>query len=95
MGFLLEKVEGRPASFNDLNICETVPGKLHNLGFVHGDENRYNFRITNEAVKLLDSGRLVENARPESMLKELENVRAELVDESGRGRGFIFHGNSD
>ncbi|RAO67975.1 uncharacterized protein BHQ10_003987 [Talaromyces amestolkiae] len=95
MGFLLEKVEGRPASFQDLNICETALGKLHNLGCTHGDVNRYNFLITNEGAKLLDFEHLVENARPESMLKELERLSAELVDDSGRGGGFIFHGNSE
>lgn len=29
------------------------------------------------------------------MFKELENLRAELVDDSGRGGGIIFHGDSD
>jgi len=29
------------------------------------------------------------------MSKELENLRAELVDESGRGGGFIFHADSN
>ncbi len=29
------------------------------------------------------------------MSKELEKLRAELVDESGRGGGFIFHGESN
>ncbi len=56
--------------------------------------NRYNFLITEEEAKLLDFASLRENANPESMSKELENLRAELVDESGRGGGFIFHGDS-
>jgi RIO-like serine/threonine protein kinase len=95
MRFLLDKVEGRPVSFKGLNICEMVLGTIHNLGFVHGDVKRYNFLITNETVKPLDFECLVENASPESMLKELEYVRVELVDESGRGGGFILHGDSD
>jgi RIO-like serine/threonine protein kinase len=90
MGFLLEKIEGRPASFQDLSICEAALGKLHKLGLIHGDVNRYNFLVTKEGVKLFDFERFLENASPESMLKELENVRAELVEESGRGGGFIF-----
>lgn len=52
------------------------------MGFVHGDVNLYNFRITNEGVRLLDFEHLVENASPELMLKELENVRAELIIQS-------------
>jgi len=95
VGFLLEKIEGRSASFQDLSVCETALRKLHELGLAHGDVNRYNFLVTEEGVKLLDFERLQENASPESMSKELENLCAELVDESGRGGGFIFHGDSD
>lgn len=89
MGFLLEKIEGRCASFQDLSICKTALGKLHELGLIHGDVNRYNFLVTEEGEKLLDFECLLENAGPSSMCKELENLRAELVDESGRGGGFI------
>ncbi|KAI5868245.1 alpha-galactosidase A [Durotheca rogersii] len=95
VGFLLEKIEGRSASFQDLSICETALGKLHELGLVHGDVNRYNFLVTEEGVKLLDFERLQENASPNSMSKEMECLRAELVDESGRGGGFIFHDDSE
>lgn len=90
MGFLLEKIEGRPASFQDLGICEAALGKLHELGLIHGDVNRYNFLVTEEGVKLLDFECLLQDASPESMRKELETVRAELAEESGRGGGFIF-----
>lgn len=93
MGFLLEKIEGRPASMQDLGICETALKKLHNLGFLHGDANKYNFLVTDEGVKLLDFERLQENASPESMHKELESVRMELMEDSGRGGGFIIQGN--
>jgi RIO-like serine/threonine protein kinase len=95
MGFVLEKIEGRPASLQDLSLCEAALWKLHSLGHVHDDVNRYNFLITNDEVKLLDFEHLVENASPEAMRKELENVHAELIDESGRGGGFIFHDYSD
>ena len=95
MGFLLEKVEGRPASLPDLSICNTALEKLHQLGFTHGDVNRHNFLVTEDGVRLLDFEHLQENASPESMRKELESVRAELVDESGRGGGFTFDGDSD
>ncbi|QPC78279.1 hypothetical protein HYE68_009031 [Fusarium pseudograminearum] len=91
VGLLPEKVEGRSASAKDLDICEAALGKLHALGLSHGDVNRYNFLITEEGVKLLDFESLEENASPESMRKELEHLRVELVDESGRGGGFIFH----
>jgi predicted Ser/Thr protein kinase len=90
MGFLLEKIEGRPASIQDLSACETALRALHKLGYVHGDVNRYNFLVTEEGAKLLDFESLQESASPESMSTELENLRAELVDESGRGGGFNF-----
>jgi RIO-like serine/threonine protein kinase len=74
----LEKIEGRPASFQDLSVCEAALGKLHELGLVHGDVNRYNFLVTEEGVKLLDFKRLREKASPELVSKELESLRAEL-----------------
>lgn len=91
IGFLLEKIEGRSASIQDLSICETNLKKLHELGLLHKDPNRYNFLVTKEGVKLLDFEHLEENASPESMHQELESVRAELMENSGRGRGFIIH----
>ncbi|KAK1973855.1 alpha-galactosidase A [Colletotrichum cereale] len=95
MGFLLEKLEGRSASIQDLSRCETALGKLHNLRLIHGDVNRHNFLVTKEGVKLLDFECLRENGSPESLETELKSLRAELVDELGRGGGFIFHGKSN
>lgn len=92
MGFLLEKLEGCPASVSSLSSCETAIRNLHGLGLLHGDVNRYNFLVAGEGVKLLDFECAQENASPEAMRKELENVRAGLTDESGRGGGFIFNG---
>ncbi|KAJ5577408.1 uncharacterized protein N7459_006372 [Penicillium hispanicum] len=95
MGFLLEKIEGRPASIQDLGACEAALKKLHELGFLHGDVNRYNFLVTEEGVKILDFERLQENVSLESMHKELESVRVELTEESGRGGGFIIQDHDD
>lgn len=74
----IEKIEGRPASFHDLSICETALEKLHELGLVHGDVNRYNVLITEEGVKVLDFERLLENASPDSMRKELEKCTCRI-----------------
>ncbi|KAL1877377.1 hypothetical protein VTK73DRAFT_8672 [Phialemonium thermophilum] len=92
MGFITEKTEGHPASFQDLDVCQTALQKLHERGLTHGDVNRYNFLVTNGGVKLIDFECLQENASPEAMRKELESLRVELSDESGRGGGFIFQG---
>ncbi|KAH9996181.1 alpha-galactosidase A [Xylariaceae sp. FL0662B] len=93
VGFLLEKVDGRSALIEDLSVCEAALGELHKRGLVHGDVNRYNFLVTEDGTgaKLIDFEHLRENASPESMREEMEKLRAELVDESGRGAGFIFH----
>ncbi|CAG8067645.1 unnamed protein product [Penicillium nalgiovense] len=95
MGFLLEKIEGRPASIQDLDICEAALGKLHELGFLHGDANRYNFLVAEGGVKLLDFECLEENASREAVHKELESLRLQLTEDSGRGGGFIVQGDSN
>ncbi|KAM4065596.1 alpha-galactosidase A [Hirsutella rhossiliensis] len=91
IGFLLEKIQGRSASLHDLTACEAALGELHKRDFLHGDVNRYNFLVTEDGVKLLDFENFVENASPEPMNKELKSLRDELLGESGRGGGFIFH----
>lgn len=95
MGFLLEKIEGRPASIQDLDICEAALGKLHKLGFLHGDVNRYNFLVVEGGVTILDFERLQEKASWESMHKELGSLRLQLTEDSGLGGGFIFQGDSN
>lgn len=93
IGFLLEKMQGRAASIHDLGICEAALGKLHGRGLLHGDVNRHNFLVTKEGVMLLDFEGLREDASPESMSEELRSLPAELVDESGRGGGFVSQDN--
>ncbi|CAK7272235.1 hypothetical protein SEPCBS119000_005018 [Sporothrix epigloea] len=90
MGFVLEKLEGRRASLDDLSSCESAVRKLHGLGLLHGDVNRHNFLVTEEGVILLDFETLGENASPESMCKELESLPAELVEDTGRGGGILY-----
>ncbi|XXG95874.1 hypothetical protein Hte_002146 [Hypoxylon texense] len=91
MGLLLEKVEGCPACAQDLGACQAAVERLHRLGLLHGDVNRHNFLVTAEGVKLIDFEHVEENASPEAMGKELESLHAELVDESGRGGGFMSY----
>lgn len=90
MGFLLEKIEGRSASIQDLSICEETLGKLHKMGCTHGDVNRYNFLVTEGRVKLLDFECFIKDASPVSMREEMESLRTEITEESGRGGGFMF-----
>lgn len=92
VGFLLEKLEGKPACIDDLADCEALLGRLHGgVGLVHGDVNRYNF-IVNRA-KGHDHGadiRLVDfehtRAFEEGLAKEeLMSLPTELTEETGRG----------
>ena len=45
VGVLLQKLNGRYASLRDLRSCEDALRRLHALGIVHGDVNRYNFVV--------------------------------------------------
>ena len=91
MGFILEKLEGCAASIENMEACETVLKRLHQIGLLHGDTNRHNFLVIENGVKLLDFERFRENASPEAMQQEMDSLRVELMDDSGRGGGgFIF-----
>ena len=86
IGLLLEKVEGDFASIGDLPKCEKILRKLHSLGVIHGDINRYNFMInrTTGGARMVD----FEHAKiftEEKAKLELESLESELVEETGRG----------
>ncbi|OAL56906.1 alpha-galactosidase A [Pyrenochaeta sp. DS3sAY3a] len=91
MGLLLEKVEGsRNAVISDLHDCKLALGRLHNLGVLHSDVNRHNFLVGSDGVKLIDFERCQENATELSKTLEMQSLRAELDDRSGRGASFVF-----
>jgi hypothetical protein len=86
IGFLLEKIDGKFASIDDLPKCEKALRRLHGLGLVHGDVNRYNFIVDRPDghVRIVD----FEHAEVFDKRKayvELESLASELVEESGRG----------
>ncbi|KAF5601682.1 uncharacterized protein FSUBG_8047 [Fusarium subglutinans] len=94
VGLLLEKIEGDYATPADLPKCEEALRKLHKLGFVHGDANRYNFIVERSTgnVKMID----FEHAKKYDEKKaraEIEELASELTDESGRGAPatFMYH----
>ncbi|KAF4449552.1 hypothetical protein F53441_7211 [Fusarium austroafricanum] len=91
VGFLLEKIEGRCPTLADLQKCEAALRKLHNMGFIHGDANRHNFIIEQSTgdVKMID----LEHAEAydgKRAAAEIEELRSELMDESGRGAPVTF-----
>ncbi|KFY30871.1 hypothetical protein V494_08038 [Pseudogymnoascus sp. VKM F-4513 (FW-928)] len=92
MGFLIEHVEGRHAGIEDLDACEAVVRRLHGLGIVHGDLNRYNFLISEEGgAVLIDFETAKRSGDTEAMEGEVKGLREKLLDESGNG-GVVSDG---
>ncbi|KAJ5884183.1 hypothetical protein N7504_011755 [Penicillium tannophilum] len=89
IGFVLEKLEGRDADINDLKSCQASVQRLHDIGIVHGDLNRYNFIMQDDSARLIDfeKSKFCDGATT-LMEAEIESLRDELVEESGRGAGF-------
>lgn len=86
MGLLLEKKEGVKASLEDLESCECALRKLHSMGLVHGDVNRYNFIIDKEGGEafLVDLEH-AEEYDADKAASEIESLTAELSEKTGRG----------
>ncbi|KAL1880036.1 hypothetical protein Daus18300_001399 [Diaporthe australafricana] len=95
IGFLLEKLDGRPAGIEDLSQCQEVLGRYHGLGLIHGDVNRYNFIIGESRVKMVDFEHYQETSSQEQMNSEMLSLPSELEDESGRGAGFLTDDEED
>ncbi|KAI1407237.1 alpha-galactosidase A [Hypoxylon sp. FL1857] len=90
IGFLLEKVEGRPACWDDLKICEAALRQLHDMRILHGDCNRYNFIVgPNGKVALIDFDNAKVDADTQIMEKEMASLEEQLLEETGRGGGFV------
>ncbi|KAJ3496026.1 hypothetical protein NLG97_g2973 [Lecanicillium saksenae] len=77
IGFLLEKVVGCPAGSDDLEACQTVLHRLHGLGILHGDTNRYNFIIDSEVkATIIDFESACPNADACRMVQEVNTSAA-------------------
>ena len=86
MGILLEHLDDfRVASKEDLSLCITALGRLHALGFVHGDVSRFNFLIRRDrnCAKLIDFD-CSKNATDAAIEVELSKMLAVFKDESFR-----------
>jgi serine/threonine protein kinase len=86
IGILLERLDGESASVDDLPGCESALRRLHAIGLVHGDVNRYNFVVNrqNRQVSMVD----FEHAaalNEEAAEIELHSLSSELKEETGRG----------
>ncbi|KPM36039.1 hypothetical protein AK830_g10545 [Neonectria ditissima] len=90
IGFLLEKVEGRPAGEGDLNTCQQTLGRLHDLKILHGDCNRYNFVVcSDDKAILLDFETAKMEMNTEMLKEEMNTIEKRLSEDTDFGRGFI------
>jgi tRNA A-37 threonylcarbamoyl transferase component Bud32 len=83
---LSERLDGEFASVDDLPSCESALRRLHAMGLVHGDVNRYNFIVDRQSgqVSMVDfehAAALDEEAAD----TELQSLPSELEEETGRG----------
>ena len=90
IGFLLEYISlARFAGPNDLEACQEALGKLHGLGILHGDVNRYNFLVQGEGeekrVTMIDFDGTERVNDLKALRAEFESVSEKLADESGLG----------
>ncbi|KAH9949233.1 alpha-galactosidase A [Amylocystis lapponica] len=85
MGCLMEKVEGHSANIDDLEGCREVVKRLHALGVVHGDLNRYNFVVSEIGATLIDFEEATTEGDTEAMEEEYAQLTERLTDESGLG----------
>lgn len=95
VGFLVERIEGRPAGIEDLPAAKAALQGLHQYLF-HGDTCRYNILVTDAGLRFIDLENSILRADweaeggigelEEKMEQELESSEADLRDESARGR---------
>jgi tRNA A-37 threonylcarbamoyl transferase component Bud32 len=78
LGHLIERIEGRPGGIADLGACQAVVERLHSLGVVHRDLNRYNFVISPSGVILIDFENAMKSGDKEAMQKEFVQLAEQL-----------------
>jgi tRNA A-37 threonylcarbamoyl transferase component Bud32 len=93
MGILLERLEGDFALVEDLPACANALRRLHKIGLVHGDVNRYNFVVDKQSksVRMVDFEYVAALEVDEAAAElELESLASELTEETGRGGSVIL-----
>ena len=86
MKILLEWLDGEFASADDLLDCSSALGRLHGIGLVHGDVDRYNSIVDkqNSQARMVDleHAAALDEATANIVLQSLV---AELEEVTGRG----------
>ncbi|KAF2149013.1 hypothetical protein K461DRAFT_315945 [Myriangium duriaei CBS 260.36] len=84
-GMILEKItDARHAEARDLPACKDALQRLHALGILHGDINRFNFLIKEGKATLLDFCCARKSTDPEEFAAELNEVEGALESESNQ-----------
>lgn len=94
IGFILEKIEGREANITDLPSCRSALQRLHDIGILHRDINRYNFIFQDDGVRLIDFEKSQKfngtTAYMQAKIQaEMDDLCEQLVENTGRGAGFM------
>ncbi|KAI9923381.1 hypothetical protein MW887_009931 [Aspergillus wentii] len=91
IGFLLERItNARHACPQDLESCQQVLSRLHDLGVLHGDTNRFNFLIHNSKFTLMDFDSAQKCNNQDMLLKEFNLLPGHLQNPSNRGGGGLL-----
>jgi hypothetical protein len=82
MGILLEYVAARPACISDLERCLEVLKRLHELGVLMNDTNRFNFLVTGgERVLICDFSNSQLAADMADLKREEDDLPRTLLDD--------------
>ncbi|KAI0490601.1 hypothetical protein F4859DRAFT_13847 [Xylaria cf. heliscus] len=86
IGFVIENVAGaRTAEPADLSACQSALAKLHSLGIIHGDINKYNFLVRDGKAVLVDFETARRCSEKEELESEFQRLEHSLRDPSRRG----------
>ncbi|KAJ0422739.1 hypothetical protein BJY00DRAFT_322318 [Aspergillus carlsbadensis] len=91
IGFMLKRLEGRAAGISDLTSCQSALQRLHDINIIYGDVNRYNSLIQGDTARVIDfkNSRFCNGATATASIQaEMDSLRDQLVEETGRAAGF-------
>ena len=83
---LPQKSFARHATPADLEACSQALAKLHKLGILHGDINKYNMLVTSKGVTLVDFCTARKCADASAFDKEMQSLEVRLRSDSRLGK---------
>lgn len=91
IGFLTERAtdgdaDARHATLADLDVCSHTLTKLHQLGILHGDINKYNFLVTSQGATLIDFCTARKSEDASAFEKEMQSLEEQLRSDSRLGK---------